>query len=401
MGPTLDRWQRLSRDASRPLIEAAARIDPADVAAVSGLRKQFDADDVHAALELVDARRRGVAKFGDLAEAMMLDRVGVEQATGLEVARVKAARLRELAGHGEACDLCCGVGGDAMALAEAGFDLTAVDLDPLRAWQTRRHVQLLTGREAWCREADVTAIDLSPDAAVHIDPDRRPAGRRRRDPDQYLPPLAFLRQLARRPGATAVKLAPGMDPDTLPDGAWQWISDAGRLVQAVCYLGDAARDQEPARATLVTPGGDTHELAGEAGRPPPSDLMGDYVYEADPAAERGRLLHLLCEAHGLAEAHQGLGLLTGDHRIESPWLTGFEVVYRVPGRGRNPPRVREGLAQHDAGIVEVKTRDKACDPDAVQKQLRGKGDTALTVFVLRLGRRVEAWITRRLTTHPQ
>lgn len=398
MPPSLPRWQRLSDPAAGPLIEAAADTDPGDVNAVAALRRRYDAEDVHAALELADARRRGVAKFGDLAEAMMLDRVGVEQASALDVARVKAGRLRELAGPGEAWDLCCGVGADAMALAEAGFELTAIDRNALRAWQTRSHVRLLTQREAWCRADDVIAVDVPSDAAVHLDPDRRPGGRRRLDAEQYTPGLDFARRLAERPGPTAVKLAPGVPASVLPGGSWQWISDAGRLVQAVWWSRpfDHATTASPAvRATLVAPGGAAYDLTGEPGRPPPADLMGRYVYEADPAAERARLLPVLCERHALAEAHPGLGLLTGDEPADSPWLTGFEVLYRVPWRDRQPKRVQEVLAQHDAGIVEVKTRDKACDPDVVQKQLRGRGQQTLTVFVLRLGRRVEAWLTKR------
>ena len=59
-------------------------------------------------------------------------------------------------------------------------------------------------------------------------------------------------------------------------------------------------------------------------------------------------------------------------------------------------KVKAVLRKHDAGIVEVKTRGKLVNPDIVQKQLRGKGEELLTVFVLRLGDHSRAIVTRRI-----
>lgn len=393
----LDRCQRLSDPAAGPLIDAAAAIDPTDVAAVARWRKRYAADELAAAFELIDARRRGAAKFGELARQMILDRVGVEQASGLAVARVKADRIETLmGGHGGVWDLCCGVGGDAMALAAAGLDVTAVDRDPMRTWQASHHAALLTGRAIRTEVADVAAFDPPAGAAVHLDPDRRVGGRRRFDPGDYEPGLAVIERLAARSTPTAVKLAPGVDPEALPAGETQWISHAGRLVQAVWWTGPV----EPGvrRATLVDAGDPAreaptaHELTGMAGLAPVADGLGRWVFEADAAAERAGLLHALGEPLGLGEAHPGLGLLTGGADIDSPWLTGFEVLARLPWRR---DKVKAEVARLGGGIVEVKTRAQACDPDVEQKRLRGRGDAPLCVFVLRLGRKVEAWVTRR------
>jgi len=91
--------------------------------------------------------------------------------------------------------------------------------------------------------------------------------------------------------------------------------------------------------------------------------------------------------------HPKLGLLTSDRVIDSPWVTGFELIERQPWR---PKRVRQWLAAHDAGLIEVKTRGKACDPDKEQQRLRGAGDTPYTVFVLRFDTKVQALITKRI-----
>lgn len=397
MALTRDLCQRLLQPEAAPLLHEVAGIDPTEVSAIARLRRRFTRDEVAAAVELDDARRRGRGKFGPWADRMLLDRVGVEQATGLAVARVKAKRWEESASNAAAVwDLCCGVGGDAIALAERGFRVTAVDRDETKVWMSRHNVKQCTGREIASQAADVTRTSIPSDAAVHLDPDRRAGGRRRFDPADYEPDLGWIASLAGRETLTAIKLAPGVDGDQVPAGELQWISDAGRLVQAVLWTGPVrpghrATRIRPAASPLDHPG--TDELAGPPAPPPLADAGGRYVYEADPAAERAGLLHRLCESHTIAEAHPGLGVLTGDAAVDSPWLTGFELLERLSWREK---RVKAALRRRGAGIVEVKTRDRAVDPDRVQKAMRGSGDEPFTLFVLRLGRRVEAWITRRL-----
>jgi hypothetical protein len=101
---------------------------------------------------------------------------------------------------------------------------------------------------------------------------------------------------------------------------------------------------------------------------------------------------MLAASHGLVEIHPGLGLLGGDAKVQTPWLRGFEVLDVLPWR---EGKVRQTLRAMDAGIVEVKTRGRAVDPDHTQQSLRGRGHRPLTVFVLRLGKVVKAVVTCR------
>ncbi|MEL7484971.1 MAG: hypothetical protein AAFN41_11550, partial [Planctomycetota bacterium] len=100
----------------------------------------------------------------------------------------------------------------------------------------------------------------------------------------------------------------------------------------------------------------------------------------------------LAESLGVGALHPKLGVLTSDERVESRWLTGFRVLERMPWRVE---RVREAVASLGGGIVEVKTRGGAADPDRAQRELRGTGERTLTVFVLRFGSAIEAIITER------
>jgi hypothetical protein len=380
--------------ANAGLVQAASRTDPGDVAAVSRLRRGASPALVNAALELGTARRKAATKFPPaVADRIIADPQSVEMASSSLVADHKAVRFREVFGQGaRVLDLCCGMGGDAMALTRAGLNVLGVDRDPARAW--------MCGLNAPCevRTADVLDPDL-PDGPFHLDPSRREesAGRRVFDLSRHEPRPEVWRFLiaGRRNGA--IKLGPGVDAEKLaaelPPGTpheLEFISERGRLTQAVAWIGSMALSPGCHRATLVT-GLATHSIAGLPGEPPLGPL-GRYLIETDASVERANLLSELCRTEVLLALHPRLGLLTADRPCDSPMAASFEVLAHMPW---NPKRVRAWLRDHDGGIVEVKTRAKTVDPDAVQMELRGEGATAYAVFVLRIGNDIQAIITRR------
>lgn len=393
-------WQAAAEPANADLLAAAATADPRNVAHIAALRKRWSAPMVHAAVELTVARRKAQAKFPDAAATLIADAEGVEQASSQLVADFKAQRFTTI--DGPIIDLCCGIGGDAMSLARLTGRLElAVDIDPVRAWMTRRNAGCDTA------VADVTTIPAE-GRLFHLDPARRDAGGRRHRLKDYLPGPDFIVKLVRTCRDGAVKMGPGVDVTELPDlgdtpTELQFISEHGSAVQAVLWTGRLARHP---RSAALLPSGD--QLAGESGHPPANDAddtraatisPGAMLFVPDPAAERARLLHVLCERYDLVELYPGLGLLTGGAVPTTNWLTAFEVLDVMPwhpDRSASLQRLRDCLQGHGAGIVEVKTRDKAADPDRVQAKLRGKGDRTLTVFILRLGRSLAAMVTRRL-----
>jgi len=114
-----------------------------------------------------------------------------------------------------------------MALAnQTTHGLTLVDLDPARLAMAQHNVTQYmshgssnqTNITATC--AAVEDIDLPTDATIHIDPDRRNAGKRLTNPQDYQPSLDWLESLTQRDQPILIKLAPGVDPDILPNGQW-------------------------------------------------------------------------------------------------------------------------------------------------------------------------------------
>ncbi|MEM1446797.1 MAG: hypothetical protein AAGF84_12130 [Planctomycetota bacterium] len=424
-------WAALS-DAA--LLEAVARCDPGDVAAVARLRKmRGDADVVRAALSIVAAREKGERKFGSDAARLFADVEGVEQATSLDAARPKAVRFARLldAGfreRGPVLDLGCGIGADAWAMRLAGVDdVLAVDLDPVRAAMAEHNAGVPSRVADLNTIADGGALDVR-DRFIHLDPARRARSasetkaRRTFALDELEPGPATLRRLIERSAGAAVKLSPGIDisevREALGDGEACFTSEpaglghgeARKLTQAVWFTGalretPAVEHEASRRAVCLRDDGSwrqAHDAPIDA-RDLDVSALSRYLVVPDPAVERAELLAQL----GLPTLHPGLGLLTGDRLpgdgVNGLWR-GYEVLAEMPWR---PAKVKRWLADHDATINAVKTRGKACDPDSALRELRGgakksaaSGDAALTLFVLRLGTPVVAILTRPLGTTP-
>src|SRR5437867_771632 len=110
------------------LLAEAASLPPDELTRISHLRKFHPPERVAAAIELLDLRARSRAKFSR-ANEMFFTREGLEQSSGEAVANWRAARFSEGA---TILDLCCGIGGDAVALASRG-DVFCFDISPLSA----------------------------------------------------------------------------------------------------------------------------------------------------------------------------------------------------------------------------------------------------------------------------
>ncbi|MGE3164751.1 MAG: hypothetical protein AB7O52_07590 [Planctomycetota bacterium] len=390
-------------DRGRAVLAALAEVDHRDVAALAGLRKHWDAETVAVAIELTASRAKGVRKF-PLVRDLVGDREGVEQATSACVAVHKAARF---ARHSPTpvFDLCAGIGGDAMSLAQVS-PVIACDHDPARAWMCERNLTSapppLHPVEVRCVDVTTWALARSPMAQVHLDPSRRQehagsgrsATRRWRYRD-YQPGPDFVEALLDQCPNAAVKLGPGVDLHELPLAPareLEFIQEHGDLVQAVLWGEGLA--QHPGATATILPGG--HHLCGPAAQL--ANRAGEidrYLVTAQPAAERAGLLGVVAALDGaqLDEVAPGLGVLTGSRVPTGPWVTAFEVLSVMPWR---TARVREWLAEHRAGVVEVKTRGGAVDANQARAALRGRGDQVYTVFGLRVGASVRAVITRRV-----
>src|SRR5688500_18840355 len=120
----LDDYRWLIGDDAAGWLARLRDAGPATAALAARLRRDLSAGRVRLLLEQAELRRRAAAKFA-AAERMFFTPLGLEQATDETVAAYKSGRFPA----GPRADLCCGIGGDLLALAARGA-ATGVERQP-------------------------------------------------------------------------------------------------------------------------------------------------------------------------------------------------------------------------------------------------------------------------------
>jgi len=347
---------------------------------------------VSAVLTQSKLRTRAADKFGEFASSMLFTPHGLEQATRLPVAAMHAERFQR-AGVASVADLGCGIGGDAMALAGLGIDVQAVDRDPLAVAVAT--VNLLPFPHARARLGRAEGHDPHDTEGIWLDPARRAparAGTRRlHDPEEYEPPLSTVIDLARRlgrdggAGPLGAKLGPGIDRDAVPDDVeMQWLSFHGQVLEVTAWFGPLAREGVLSSAVLVDRRG-AHRLdrrAGAAADPVPGPL-GDHLYEPDGAVIRAGLIGTLAEQLSARTLDETIAYLTGDQHVATPFARGYTVRDVMPFGLK---RLTSYLREHHLGVLEIKKRGTAVEPDELRRKLRPRrfGDESATLILTRI-----------------
>ncbi|CAN5324707.1 class I SAM-dependent methyltransferase [soil metagenome] len=331
-----------------------------------------------AARSQVLLRQRAIAKFGPDAAAMFFTPAGLEQATRPAVAALRAQRYAA-AGADRVLDLGCGIGSDALALARAGLHVHAVEQDPVTAAVCRLNAAVLgLAYRIGVWVADATTMRLAGWPAAFCDPGRRRDGRRVFDPSAYSPPWSFLLTVAEAVPLTGLKVAPGIQHALVPDGAEaQWVSDGGDVTEAALWFGRLSTGV-PRRATLL-PGGAT--LTDSGGGPPPVGPVGAWLYEPDGAVIRAGLVG---EVVGLTCGRlldSAIAYLTSDTLVPTPYATAYSVVEVLPFGLK---RLRAALRQRNVGVVTIKKRGTAVEPEQLRRAVRLSGTEHLVVVLTRI-----------------
>lgn len=370
---------------------ATAEADPSSLAAGERLRKKFGPELSAWALTQVELRRAAATKL-DRASAMWFTRAGMEQATRTPVARWRAQRFVD-AGVKRVWDVGCGIGSDAMAFAEAGLEVIAVDADPETVEIATHNLSLVGGEPARLARAEELVIPA--EDAVFLDPARRTARGRTWNVADFTPPWELVLAYYESSRFVCVKLGPGVPKELLPDeGERSWVSVAGDVVEASIWnqleAATAAVRLEPCETNPAgTPQGTVENGAAiwslrrprgglEGPAPLPVATPGKYIAEPDGAALRAGLIP---EAVGEAEAWllaDGVGYVSSDHPILNPWTTTFEVIDVLPYDRKVLQRY---VREHAIGTLEIKKRAIDVDPAQLRKQLKPKGPNAATIIL--------------------
>jgi hypothetical protein len=392
--PSLDDYRWLVGDEAAGLLSHLAASSADLLTLASQLRGTLSSARSHLALEQVELRRRAGDKFARAAE-MLFTPIGLEQSTDEVVARYKARRF---ASGEPVTDLCCGIGGDLLALAERG-PAVGVDANPAVALLAEANCRRMVGGSGTHVEINqVETFSLAGITAWHADPDRRATGRRTTRVEAYQPGLETLERLRQQCSAGAIKLAPAAEaPDHwIPEAEMEWISRRGQCRQLVAWFGTLARWPGQRAATIVAgDGAASRTLRGSPCDTPLEPRLGRYVFEPDPAVLAAHLTCVLAEQHQLHAFEPGIGYLTGDEASRDLALAAFEVLDVLP---LDTKQLRRYLQHHHVGRLEVKKRGVQPEPDAIRRQLIGscRGDQPLVLLLTRLAGRTVAIAAGRL-----
>ncbi|MEU1627544.1 class I SAM-dependent methyltransferase [Streptomyces sp. NPDC020096] len=373
----LDAFSSLLTGEGQALLASLRDYDPSDeLGTATRLRREYPAPLVSAALGQARLRQRAVAKFGADAYRMYFTPDGVEQATRTAVAEHRAARFAAL-GVRRLADLCCGIGGDAIALARAGIEVLAVDRSPLTcavAEANARSLGLDERIEVRC--ADVTEVATDAYDAVFVDPARRGGRGRIFDPEAYSPPLSWAVAAARRAPHAALKVAPGIPHDAVPEDAEaEWVSDRGDVKEAVLWFGTQPGGR---RATLLPDGA---ALTGGGLPVPPVGPVGRYLYEPDGAVIRAHLVAEAAARLGGRLIDETIAYITADELHPTPYATAYEITDTLPF---NLKKLKALLREREVGTLTVKKRGSAVEPEELRRRIKPQGPNAATVLLTRV-----------------
>ncbi|MDJ0340607.1 methyltransferase domain-containing protein [Streptomyces sp. H10-C2] len=374
----LDAFSSLLAPAGQALLASLRDYDPAhELAEATRLRRGHPAELVSAALGQARLRQRAEAKFGADAYRMYFTPDGVEQATRTEVAEYRAESFKGL-GVRRLADLCCGIGGDAIALARAGVEVLAVDRDPLTCAVARANAESLGLADLIeVRCADVTEVATSGYDAVFVDPARRGGRGRIFDPEAYSPSLSWAIGAARAVPHAALKVAPGIPHEAVPDDAGvEWISYRGDVKEGVLWFGknpgSVSATLLPAAATLWT---------GTPLPDPPVGPVGRYLYEPDGAVIRAHLVAEVAEQVGGRLIDETIAYVTADELRPTPFATAYEITDVMPF---NLKKFRTLLRERGIGVLTVKKRGSAVEPEELRRKIKLQGPHSATVIMTRV-----------------
>lgn len=378
------------------LLARAANLPGDKASRVLALRKDgsLSANVAALAVEVVVARERAKRRgFGE-AERLYFTEEALAQATSPVLS---AYRAKQLAPFETVADLCCGAGMDAIALAEAGADVIAVDIDPVRILFARANAEVrgVADRIMFLNEP-VEDLGWTAANAAFFDPARRTdAGRVSKHGDRYAPPLDFLNTIREHVRGGCAKLSPALPDDVLRElspSRVEFLSENRECKEACVWFGEADgfsyRGPEFAAVLLGT-----EPILRAASRedhyeqhPMPESADGAYLLDPDPAIIRAGAFASIFRDDSTAwfwtdnDSYIATDILPDNTRKRM--ASAYRVLATMPYA---PKKVKAWLHENGYKRIVVKKRHFPQEPDAVARELgvsvRGDGKEVTLVLV--------------------
>jgi hypothetical protein len=218
------------------------------------------------------------------------------------------------------------------------------------------------------------------------DPSRRIHGKRITELSDYQPNVTDLVAKMKYLRLAGIKLSPLLSDQELESfgGRVEFVSFKGECREACIWLG---KDVQPGVfAVLVLADGSTKEL-------PRDDDLGTtheakaWIFDADPAAVRAHCLGTFC----VPMLGDSPGYLTGDQKLDSPWLRAYQVI-ATPRFDLS--EIKKVIREQDLKTPEIKQRGTKQDLIKLQKQLKSSGKTPCALILWAHGKSIRCALAK-------
>jgi SAM-dependent methyltransferase len=321
------------------------------------LRKTLPPDRAALVMEQAQLRLRARKKF-EQADRMFFTGRSLEQSTSEKVANYKAEKFADCE---SVADICCGIGGDLVALARRSSEAKTVGVDIDRVACCFAAANLAThGIENVridCQSFE--SFDLSRFSGLHIDPDRRTKGRTVKG-KFFEPKLSEIYDRVGTNQLLGIKVAPATEIEILNRPTTrEWIGTWRECKEQVLWSG---RDIDSSQkiATVVMKGGKRFHFC------PPNDAeqshdavvaqaIGSYIYEPHATVLAAKLDGALAHEHDLRILARGVHYFTSDQEISglAPILKGYRIEKILPA---DVKQIHRELKDRNVGHLEIKKR---------------------------------------------
>ena len=395
---TRDDFLWLMSDAAAPILTKTqvafeSRLNAVRIAKT--LRKETTPERSALVMEQAQLRIRARKKFSRPG-SMFFTRRGLEQASGKLIAQYKARRFAD---HSNVADVCCGIGGDLIALGKrqlknpelSGDGRTVgVDSDELTCLFARRNFEVLglDPNLISVQETEFEKFDFKDFDGIHIDPDRRVKGKTVLG-NRFSPNLQSVFEAASKDCSLAIKVAPATPfSNYFPAGLErEWIGDHRECKQQILWQGRAARNPGFRSATYIGRDGKISRISIDELELKKTvavfDSIHRFIYEPHAAVLAAKLTDAIAEKYDIARFTSSLAYLTADHEVDDPLLARFEVLQILPMSLRQTVKALNAL---DVGQIEVKKRGIENVAKDQYDRLKLKGPNKATVMLTRLGK---------------
>lgn len=332
--------------------------------------------------EVARNRIKAKEKFGELADKLFFDEIGLRYSTPRLIARYRAERLK----CDTIADISCGIGAQLISFAEVCEKVYGVEIDRKRALFARLNTEVMKLKNVEIIEGDALSEEVAEkvrNAEIIFSDPSRPPEEKIRTLDNLEPnPYKVIEKY--RSYEIAFELPPQLPPSRVDiEGEKEYTSLNFRLNRLALYTGELASCN---RSAISIPSLEKVTDEDEELEPVRTEKVESYIYEVDSAILKAELLpnllgKLKFHAYILHEEKRRT-LLTSDAEISSEFLRKYEVLCVTEFSKHS---MIGALRDADAGKVTLKFSIHPSDYWSVRRGLESELHGEKWVFLFRAG----------------